>query len=95
MSQDEFSVDLILEGIESTMTVTKQPKVLLFDIGGVCRSINKVALIYANTRKVLLHPFKPLSITSSHIKFQLDGSIIASQRQVPMDHGINLNGVRS
>jgi len=36
MSEDEHSVEIILEGVEAIMASKKQPKVLLFDIGGVC-----------------------------------------------------------
>ncbi|PQE11052.1 epoxide hydrolase protein [Rutstroemia sp. NJR-2017a BVV2] len=36
MSQEDFPIEFVLEGIESIMASTKQPKVILFDIGGVC-----------------------------------------------------------
>ncbi|KAL2071085.1 hypothetical protein VTL71DRAFT_12320 [Oculimacula yallundae] len=36
MSQEDYPVDFVLDSIEATMATSKQPKVLLFDIGGVC-----------------------------------------------------------
>ncbi|KAF8855135.1 epoxide hydrolase [Acephala macrosclerotiorum] len=36
MSQEDFPVEFVLESIESIMPPSNQPKVLLFDIGGVC-----------------------------------------------------------
>ncbi|KAG9232830.1 epoxide hydrolase [Amylocarpus encephaloides] len=35
MSQEDFPIEFVLESIEAVM-MAKQPKVLLFDIGGVC-----------------------------------------------------------
>ncbi|CAG8981402.1 hypothetical protein HYALB_00009614, partial [Hymenoscyphus albidus] len=35
MSQEDFPIEFVLDSIESVMSA-KQPKVLLFDIGGVC-----------------------------------------------------------
>ncbi|ESZ92259.1 hypothetical protein SBOR_7348 [Sclerotinia borealis F-4128] len=35
MSQEDYSIDLVLESIETIMASERQPKVLLFDIGGV------------------------------------------------------------
>lgn len=52
MSQDDFSVELILESIDNTMVTSKQPKVLMFDIGGVCVSLAPdVVLICADMMK--------------------------------------------
>jgi len=36
MSQEDYPVEFVLESLESVMAPVKQPKVLLFDIGGVC-----------------------------------------------------------
>ncbi|KAM3074202.1 hypothetical protein ACMFMF_006223 [Clarireedia jacksonii] len=36
MSQEDFPIEFVLEGIESIMVSSKQPRVILFDIGGVC-----------------------------------------------------------
>jgi len=36
MSREDYLVDFVLQSLESVMAPTKQPKVLLFDIGGVC-----------------------------------------------------------
>ncbi|PQE25682.1 epoxide hydrolase protein [Rutstroemia sp. NJR-2017a BBW] len=36
MSQEDVPIEFVLEGIESIMASIKQPKVILFDIGGVC-----------------------------------------------------------
>lgn len=40
MSQEDYPVDFILQSIETAMAPAKQPKVLLFDIGGVCESFH-------------------------------------------------------
>jgi hypothetical protein len=39
MSQEDVPIEFVLEGIESIMASVKQPKVILFDIGGVCVSV--------------------------------------------------------
>ncbi|CZR53435.1 related to epoxide hydrolase [Phialocephala subalpina] len=39
MSQEDFPVEFVLESIESIMPPSNQPKVLLFDIGGVCMAV--------------------------------------------------------
>jgi hypothetical protein len=36
MSQEDYPVEFVLDSIESVMAPQKQPKVILFDIGGVC-----------------------------------------------------------
>jgi hypothetical protein len=36
MSQEDYPVGFVLDSIESVMAPQKQPKVILFDIGGVC-----------------------------------------------------------
>ncbi|CAD6442567.1 81e1368f-3229-43ff-9ba1-9fbe07e48bbf [Sclerotinia trifoliorum] len=36
MSQEDYPVEFVLESIETIMASEKQPKVILFDIGGVC-----------------------------------------------------------
>jgi hypothetical protein len=36
MSQEDYPVDFVLDSLETIMTPSKQPKVILFDIGGVC-----------------------------------------------------------
>ena len=36
MSQEDYLVEFVLDSIESVMAPQKQPKVILFDIGGVC-----------------------------------------------------------
>jgi hypothetical protein len=36
MSQEDYPVEFVLDSIESVMAPPKQPKVILFDIGGVC-----------------------------------------------------------
>ncbi|KAF5875214.1 putative epoxide hydrolase protein [Botrytis fragariae] len=36
MSQEDYPIDFVLESIETIMTSENQPKVILFDIGGVC-----------------------------------------------------------
>ncbi len=36
MSQEDYPVDFVLDSINSAMAPLKQPKVILFDIGGVC-----------------------------------------------------------
>ncbi|KAK0103879.1 hypothetical protein ONS96_004988 [Cadophora gregata f. sp. sojae] len=36
MSQQDYPTEFVLESIEAIMSTSKQPKVLLFDIGGVC-----------------------------------------------------------
>jgi len=36
MSQEDYPVEFVLGSIESVMAPEKQPKVILFDIGGVC-----------------------------------------------------------
>jgi hypothetical protein len=36
MSQEDYPVEFVLESLESVMAPQKQPKVILFDIGGVC-----------------------------------------------------------
>lgn len=38
MSQEDYSIDFVLDSIEIMMTSEIQPKVILFDIGGVCVS---------------------------------------------------------
>lgn len=35
---DPFFVDCVLEAVETMVAAPKQPKVILFDIGGVCVS---------------------------------------------------------
>jgi hypothetical protein len=39
MSQEDYPVEFVLNSIESVMAPQKQPKVILFDIGGVCVSV--------------------------------------------------------
>jgi hypothetical protein len=39
MSQEDVPIEFVLEGIESIMASSKQPRVILFDIGGVCVSV--------------------------------------------------------
>jgi hypothetical protein len=36
MSQEDYPVEFVLDSIESVMAPQKPPKVILFDIGGVC-----------------------------------------------------------
>ncbi|RAL58621.1 hypothetical protein DID88_003541 [Monilinia fructigena] len=36
MSQEDYHINFVLESIETIMSSEKQPKVILFDIGGVC-----------------------------------------------------------
>jgi hypothetical protein len=36
MSQEDYPVEFVLDSIESVMAPQRQPKVILFDIGGVC-----------------------------------------------------------
>lgn len=36
MSQEDYPVDFVLESVEAIMAPKRQPKVLVFDIGGVC-----------------------------------------------------------
>lgn len=36
MSQEDYPVEFVLDSLERIMAPKKQPKVLLFDIGGVC-----------------------------------------------------------
>ncbi|PMD15534.1 HAD-like protein [Hyaloscypha hepaticicola] len=36
MSQEDYPVEFVLDSIDSIMPASRQPKVLLFDIGGVC-----------------------------------------------------------
>ncbi|KAI9055937.1 hypothetical protein LZ554_000872 [Drepanopeziza brunnea f. sp. 'monogermtubi'] len=36
MSHEDYPTDFVLDSIEAIMTKSKKPKVLLFDIGGVC-----------------------------------------------------------
>jgi hypothetical protein len=38
MSQEDYPIEFVLGSIEAIMPGQKQPKVLLFDIGGVCVS---------------------------------------------------------
>jgi hypothetical protein len=38
MSQEDYPVDFVLDSIEAVMAPARAPKVLLFDIGGVCVS---------------------------------------------------------
>lgn len=38
MSQEDFPIDFVLESIETIMTSENQPRVILFDVGGVCVS---------------------------------------------------------
>jgi hypothetical protein len=46
MSQENYPVEFILESVESIMARRKQPKALLFDIGGVCVSESVSGLCY-------------------------------------------------
>ncbi|KAH6683424.1 epoxide hydrolase [Halenospora varia] len=36
MSQEDFPIEFVLDSVDAVMASEKQPKVLLFDIGGVC-----------------------------------------------------------
>jgi hypothetical protein len=49
MSQEDYPVDFILESIESAMAPPKQPKVLLFDVGGVCVSLLPMYFLFLDS----------------------------------------------
>lgn len=44
MSQEGCPVEFVLESLESIMAPQTQPKVILFDIGGVCVGGNSLVL---------------------------------------------------
>lgn len=51
MSQEDFPIYFVLESIETLMASEGQPKVILFDIGGVCVS-NDSFFIYTSRLKL-------------------------------------------
>jgi FMN phosphatase YigB (HAD superfamily) len=60
MSQGDYPVELVLESTESAMVPRKQPKALLFDIGGVCVS---------RSSSILLEPLRgKISNALEHIR---------------------------
>lgn len=57
VNPEDPPIDLILEIVDSEMPGARQPKVLLFDIGGVCVSYSMSFLILFDQMTVEFHHF--------------------------------------